>query len=138
MKDIKELYEKTYGVSNPSDEQMQHFINLLKEKLSTKELEYISYRYNVDLLDFAELENKIVNTMKDEPPCSDNQNKKESDDVEAVFEKLKENEYITISLIQRKCSMGFCSSSKILDQMIERNMISPTNTKWGYRVNKEY
>ena len=64
--------------------------------------------------------------------------KGELDEVGEIFEKLKENEYITVSLISRKFSKGFCSSSEILNQMVERNMIVPTNTRKGYRVNKEY
>ena len=51
MKDIKELFTKIYGVKNPNEEQLQIFMDALKRRLTVRELEYVSFTYNVDLLD---------------------------------------------------------------------------------------
>ena len=137
MREIKELFTKVYEISNPNKEQLQTFIELLKGSLTVRELEYVSYTYNIDFLGFEELESRIVEKMKQplvEKKIMDI--KSETDEVDEILEKIKDNEYITISLIQRKCSMGFCSANKIFNLMVERNMIIPTNTKKGYRITK--
>ena len=139
MKDIKELFAKIYGIKNPNEEQIQIFMDALKRRLTVRELEYVSFTYNVDLLGFEEVESRIIRAMKHPVIVKEiEEAKSEPDEVDEIFEKLKENEYITISLISRRCSKGFCSSGKIFNQMVERNMIIPTNFKKGYRVNKEY
>ena len=97
----------------------------------------LDYRYH--LLGFEEVESRIIRAMKHPVIVKEiEEAKSEPDEVDEIFEKLKENEYITISLISRRCSKGFCSSGKIFNQMVERNMIIPTNSKKGYYVNKEY
>ena len=139
MKDIKELFMKVYGINNPKKGQLLIFINALRRRLTVRELEYVSFTYNIDCLGTEQVENGIVRKMRCPSVIKEIEKARvESDEVDEVFEKLKENEYITISLISRKCSKGFCSSSEILNQMVERNMIVPTNTRKGYRVNKEY
>ena len=139
MKDIKELFMKAYEISNPNKDQLQIFINALKRRLTVRELEYVSFMYNIDLLGAEGVENEIISIMRCPSITKEIEDAKgELDEVGEIFEKLKENEYITVSLISRKFSKGFCSSSEILNQMVERNMIVPTNTRKGYRVNKEY
>lgn len=139
MKDIKELFAKIYGIKNPNEDQLQIFMDALKRRLTVRELEYVSFTYNVDLLGFEEVESRIIRAMKHPVIVKEiEEAKSEPDEVDEIFEKLKENEYITICLIQRKCPMGFPSAQKFYKEMIKRGMIIPRNPGIGCKVNKEY
>ena len=140
MKDIKELFEKIYGIKNPNEEQMEIFIDSLKRRLTVRELEYVTYTYGVDLIGFEEVEKNIAKWMKHPIIVKEIQEAgdDQKDEIDAVYEKVKDKEYISISYIQRTFSMGFISASKTFNAMLERKMILPEQSKRGYRINKEY
>ena len=139
MIDIKDLYTKVYGDVNPNEVQMRMFTDFLLRKLKYEDLQYISFTHVSNLLESDDFEKRIIRIMKH--PALRKQieaSKDYRDEIDELFDKLKDNEYISISLIQRRCSMGFCTSQKFYNEMIRRNMIIPTNSARGYKVNKEY
>ena len=64
MKDIKELFKKTYGFEPVNDEQLDLFIDYLDKKLSYREKLYIFNEYGVDLLDAEDIEKRIIVSMR--------------------------------------------------------------------------
>ena len=64
MKDIKELFKKTYGFEPVNGEQLDLFINYLDRRLSYREKLYIFNEYGVDLLDAEDIEKYIIVSMR--------------------------------------------------------------------------
>ena len=64
MKDIKELFEKTYGYKPDNDEQIDIFIDYLESRLSYYEKVYIYNQYGIDLLSAEDIEKHIIMLMK--------------------------------------------------------------------------
>lgn len=64
MKDIKELFKKTYGFEPVNDEQLDLFIDYLDKRLSYREKLYIFNEYGVDLLDTEDIEKHIIVSMR--------------------------------------------------------------------------
>ena len=64
MKDIKELFKKTYGFEPINDEQLDLFIDYLDKRLSYREKLYIFNEYGVDLLGAEDIEKHIIVSMK--------------------------------------------------------------------------
>ncbi len=138
MRNIRELFEKIYGF-NPNTEQLELFIKTLKRRLTVRELEYVSCMYGVDLLGFDAVERRIRVVMRHPIIIKEIEAvKSEYDEVDEMFGKIKDNEYISISLIQRKFSIGFPSASSVIEEMLNRKMISFSNKKNKYLINKDY
>ena len=62
MKDIKELFNDIFGYY-PNKQQLDCFIEHLKDRLSYNEKEYVKSEYGVDLFDDKELKNNIIKKM---------------------------------------------------------------------------
>ena len=64
MKNIKELFKKTYGFEPVNGEQLNLFIDYLDRRLSYREKLYIFNEYGVDLLDAEVIEKHIIVSMR--------------------------------------------------------------------------
>lgn len=140
MKDIKELFEKIYGIKNSNEEQMSIFIYSLKRRLTVRELEYVTFTYGVDLIGLDEVEKNITKWMRHPTIIKEIQGASETigDEVDDIFEKIKDEEHVSITYLQRKFSLGFISASNIFNEMVNRGMIKSESTNDGYNINKEY
>lgn len=64
MKNIKELFKKTYGLEPINGEQLDLFIDYLDKRLSYREKLYIFNEYGVDLLGAEDIEKHIIVSMR--------------------------------------------------------------------------
>ena len=62
MKDIKELFNDVFGFY-PNKQQLDCFIEHLKDRLSYNEKEYIKSEYGVDVFDGDQVKNSIIKKM---------------------------------------------------------------------------
>ena len=133
MKTINDLFKSIYGSEPKNFEQLHKFIECLKERLSYREKNYVFEAFHVDLFDEDEIE-KRIKTLMLHPIC-----KKRilgiEDEIDEIYKQCKEEKVISISYIQRQFSIGFPSAKKIINEMVDRGLISPL-TNGTYKVIK--
>lgn len=130
---MNDLFKNIYGVEPTNDEQLEIFVDYLKERLSFREKAYILEKYDIDLITDKDIEKRIKILMNH--PVYKKELFNQTDEVSEIFEKCKSEETISISYIQRKFSKGFPTARKIIDELISRDLISPL-PNGTYKVKK--
>lgn len=121
MKTINDLFKNIYCVEPTNDEQLEVFLDCLKERLSYREKVYVLEKYYVDLLTDEDVEKRIKILMNH--PVYKKEIFGQKDEIDEIFEKCKDADTISISYIQRHFSKGFPTSKKIIDELVSRGLI---------------